>query len=333
MFTRMPRGLRFSARLVLDLREWYVMYFGGGFQGKLSVDGSEKTVRAIVRPKGAVSIVARPAATPSPGANFRWPFGGEMELITKRTPSGLLAFYGRVRSSREAPMRRILLEGTECDLEITAAGFLPIHLTNVKIPSSIDAPLLIEKELVPGPNYSFPSADTLLRGSVLKANGSGEAGVNVTAVDLAGQPIGKLKPAQTDELGQWVLLLKQEGETEPIPSPARLKFEKPSGTELVTHHVNFAKNRTNLMPQTLLRGFIVRADGEVVSEAKITVNAQPGETHSGPDGSWVFAFGVAEPLSGNVNLTIQVAIGEQPPVTQPAAIVLGQTNRVPNITV
>jgi hypothetical protein len=131
-----------------------------------------------------------------------------------------------------------------------------------------------------------------------------------------------------------LLQLPRSDEQDPLlpASPIRLRFEQPIGTVLATHQVQFLENRTNLMPQTLLRGFIVRANGEGVRDAKVTVPPFPGETKSAPDGSWAFALGIDQPLSGNVNVTIQVEVTGQNPVQTPAVITRGQTNQI-SITV
>src|SRR5437870_5078812 len=86
--------------LVIDPRDGYAGWFGTGTDLPPRPDGTRAP--AVVRVGAAVTVVAEPLAPGDPG----WPFPGGVELVLVRTPSGLLAFYGRARSVG-GPLRRL----------------------------------------------------------------------------------------------------------------------------------------------------------------------------------------------------------------------------------
>ena len=227
MFQKLERSITRSARLVLDVREWYASKYGPG-SGEITLPDQTK-IRPIIRPDVKLTVTARSTQPRDP----RWPFAGPVELVMVRTPVGLLAFFGRARSIGEGPLRRLTLEGTRCLLRLEGPGYQAVDLSDdgmsdVEIPAAYEPTKLMRIDLLPGADYPFPPGPTLLRGTVLRPDATGVSGATVT---LADNPA--VRPANTDDTGQWVLVLEQETDGQTVASPVDLLFQIPgSGTPI-----------------------------------------------------------------------------------------------------
>ena len=92
-------------------------------------------------------------------------------------------------------------------------------------------------------------------------------------------------------------------------------------------------NRVNRMPQTLVRGRAVQANGTPAVGAKVEIAPFPSASSTRPDGSWLFYPGLDLPLVGSQLVTVKVTVEGRPPVTQAATLTLGQATELSTITV
>ena len=329
MFQQLQRGITRSARLVLDVREWYASTFGPIAKQTVELPGARPgdpaqtvEVRSIVRPETRLDVTASPTDPRDP----RWPFSGSVELVLSRSPAGLLAYFGRVRAP-DGPLRRLPLAGARCRLRITAVGY-QTHEEDVNIPAAHQETRRIVVLLMPAPDYPFPAAATTLRGWVVKPDGSGVAGALVTAKDRTG-----VRPAVSDVLGQWVLVLDREDEATVAASPVTLTFAPPGEAETPVAGVAFAAGRVNRMAQTSVRGAAVRSNGMPVAGATVTLAPLDGESTTRLDGTWLFYPGLDTPLSGQMDVTVRVKPPGTPSVEIAKSLTLGEANQVDPITI
>lgn len=327
----LQRGLTRSARLVFDVREWFASAFGPVARQKVKPPDAAQPVevRTIVRPDVQLTVTASPTVPRHP----RWPFAGPVELVLTRTPAGMFAYFGRVRSVGGGPLRRLSLEATECRLDITAPGYQPVTREKQAIPASHEGTRTLLVELLPGLDYPFPVGPTLLRGWVVQPGGTGIEGAKVEAKDHP-----KLKAATSDALGQWVLILDPEDNDPPPASPIDLKITIGNSAPVPLDRVPFAAKQVNRMPQTSVRGVVVRRNsGQPVADAVVTLAPLVGETKTRIDGTWLFYPDLTTPLSGSQVVTIRVQPPGQQPAPAPVVVTLdlGKANvdNIPPITV
>ncbi len=329
MLLRLDRAIIHRPRLVLDVREWFGTVFAPEPPLEITLpDGTTETATAIVRPRQLLTVTA----TPGTSAGARWPFPGTVELVTPRTPVGLLAFYGRVRSPG-GPLRRMPLLGATCDLRIVSEGLRPVDLIGVAIPGPDEVTLVREVFLYP--TGDLPNAlrgPTTLTGTVSNTNGSGFARVQVVP-DTPGLPT-----AVCDANGVWVM------ELDPPAGPrlsqrgsVDLTFQDPDGVELRRARVDYLPRQLNRFPRTVLRGSVRdRRTGREVVGAKVTVSIFPGETVTRLDGRWTFCPPLSAPLTGSQPATITVTPPGGAAVTRNVTVFYGEAdpqNTVPTIDV
>ena len=314
-----------TARLVLDVREW----LGTVRAGRVDLDvPGLGLARAVVRPDAVPTVTA----TPTVPRDRNWPFAGPMELVPVRTPSGLLAFHGQVRSPG-GPLRRLLIAGTRCDLRIESPGYRASVLMDVAIPAK-QAPTLT-REVYIYPTGELPDAEngpTVLTGLVTKPDGTTvDGGVRVESDPPT------LRPVETDENGVWILELDPPGSPRlGVPGMITLVIRDRAG--IVLHREQdfaFLHRRLNRFPRTTLRGRVQTPDGRPIRGAAVELEFFAGAPATRPDGSWFFALPLGVPGSGTRDVRVRVAPpGESAgPFGSTTIITFGQANEIPTITV
>lgn len=313
-----------TARLVLDVREWLGTVQAGGVA--LDVPGVG-AARAVVRPLTPPTVTATPVVPRDP----RWPFAGPVELLTVRSPSGVLAFYGQVRSPN-GPLRRLLLGGTRCDLRVEGPGFRAAVLPNVAVPAKHEPPHAREVYLYP--TGELPDAavgPTVLTGVATAADGTPLAGGLRVETGAAGAT-----PAEADEDGVWVVELDPPGgPRRTVPGSVDLVFRDRAGAEVHRDPgFGFQPRRLNRYPRTTLFGRVETPDGRAVRGATVETDAFPGATTTRPDGTWLFALGLGTPAGGARLVSIRVTPPGGPAGGfGPAQLVaFGRANQIPLIT-
>ncbi len=333
-----------TARLVIDAREWYGTTFRGGPELEVPTPtGGTEFVRAIIRPTETLTVTAEPTTPRDP----RWPFSGPVELVTTRTAAGLLAFFGRVRSTGGGPMRQLTLGGTSCNLKITAPGFQDAVVQWVPVPGRGEPTRTIRVELLPG--IDAAPTPTLLGGVTVTNDGQPVPNVEVSlavtewlrlprANETSPRPDGlidatasaKLVPAaRSDSAGIWRFTLEGVRREK---LRVRLSFQLPSGAAPAVVDLALEGGRVNRFPQTVLRGNVLRSvNASLVGVASATITAAPflGQTQSRADGSWVFYPALNEPLSGSRTVTVSVQPPGLPPVPRNTTVALGEANDIP----
>jgi hypothetical protein len=317
---------RFSrtARLVLDVRDWYAATFRADAPRQVDLPGGPAFVRAVVRPNRPLTVTAEPTA-PREGS---WPFPGSVELVTSATPSGLRVFFGRVRAPGGGPLRRLALGGAVCRLTVRCDGYETAILPRVAIPARDQPPETIRVELAPGPE--LPPGPTEIAGGLFQSDGTPypKAPVEVRA----GGAI--LAEAATDEAGLWRAELK----TVTGPDPVAVTVAVNADGAVNIGPVSVRPGRANRVPQTVLRGAVWRGDPSKpetlapVADARVTVAAFPArETRTRPDGSWVYYPPPGDPLAGTLDTTARVEADGVPPRSVPVRVVRGEANPIPAI--
>lgn len=320
-------------RLVFDVRDWFRTEFGSGAEYELP-SGSGNIVRAIVRVANGLTVTAKPSKIRDP----RWPFSDPVELVLRATPSGMWAFFGRVRTPG-GPLRRLLLQGTKCDLLLTAPGYQPVLFEDVTIPAQDAEPPTLNAVMLPGQAYPFPNGPlpnqnavpTLLSGWLRQADGTGLVGAKVRVLN---EP--RVLPATIDEDGNWTLVLdlpRPPGGAFPtLGSSIELSFEIERQV-VAGPTVTFDKAKHNRVPQTSVRGRVKDNDGRAVNNATVSVLPFAGTTITRRDGSWVFYRGVEVNPTGSQAVTIQVVTPDRPTATISHVVEFGEVNEVPEINV
>jgi hypothetical protein len=347
-----------SPQLVLDPRDWFASWHGvwADLVPDNPDDPTVKRTPAVVRPNVPLTAIAGPPTPPDP----RWPFPGEVELALNKTPTGLLAFFGRVRVPN-GPLRRLPLRATTCKLTVTGPGFAPWESDSVSIPGP-DGPITVVRiDLVPGPDYSFPigpqpngnAGPTLLVGNLLETDGTA---VPSAVVAAANQP--NLVPTLTNDLGGWVLVLDQKTDRNPVPTPIDVTFAPPGQPAVTLAGVAFQPGTTNRVKQTSLRGVVRAANGTAVAGAVVSVTdfpvGVPARPRTQADGTWVYYLGLGEPSPTDPQLvaepdpdnpddpnatvqvrpvTVHVEAPGRPAVDVPVRMVVGRPTQVDTITV
>jgi hypothetical protein len=349
MFQQKQIGIQRTARLVLDVREWFGTVFAGGPEMEVpKAGGGVEFVRAIVRPTVELKITAEPT---KPRA-ARWPFSGPIELVTIRTASGLLVFFGRVRSPGGGPLRRLSLGGTTCRLTIEGPDdeYKPAVLEWVPIPDKGQPPRVIRVEMIPG--RAAAPGPTQFGGVVVTTEGQPrsevEVSLKVTQWLRLPRP-GEVSPrpdrlidataeakqpavVKTDSAGLWRFTLDgQPRETMLV----EVKFALPP--DVTVPGIRLECGRANRFPQTVLRGYVGKVSAanpdrlDDVDGAEVTVTgfAEVIKTKTRADGSWVFYPALSEPLSGKKSVKVRVVPKEGDPQEKTVDVVLGEANDIP----
>lgn len=320
----LPFAITRTARLVLDVREWLGTVQAGGFAIDVPGVGA---ARAIVRPETLLTVTA----TPIVPRDLRWPFAGPVELVTVRSPSGVLAFYGQVRSPN-GPMRRLLLEGTRCDLRVDGPGYRATVLKNVAIPAKHDPPPVREVFLYPtGELPDAGAGPTILTGVVTEADGTALTGGLRVETDIVG-----VLPAEADENGVWLLELDPPGGPKHTTAgTVTLVFRDRAGAELHQDAAfRFQPRRLNRYPRTTLFGRVETTDGRPIRGAIVETDVFPGTTKTRPDGIWLFSLNLSQPTGGTRAVKIRVTTPGGPAggLGPPQLVKFGQANQIPLIT-
>ena len=242
----------------------------------------------------------------------------------------MLAFYGRVRSPG-GPLRRLLLEGTRCDLRVDGPGYRETVLKDIAIPARTDPPTVRVVFLYP--TGTLPDADsgpTLLTGQVTNADGKPIEGVRVET-GIAG-----VLPAGVDENGVWLLEFDPPDGPRLIDPDVTLVFLDRTGAELHRDaSFRVEPRRLNRYPRTTLAGRVETHDGRPVRGAVVETDAFPGTTTTRPDGLWVFALGLDQPATGTRQVRVRVtpAGGAGGAFGTDQTVTFGQANQIPRITI
>ncbi len=278
--TRLTR----TPSLVLDVRDWFADTFGTGPKP--------------ARPRTDLVVTAVPLdpATPWPR-----PPGEPLELVTTRTPNGMLGAFDRLRLVG-GPMLRFRLRPGLYRLTVgdSPPPAYPLYQTQdvpgVAIPDEgLPATVVQGIVMFPGALYPFSTVragkpgPTLAWGAVRKADGEGEPGVRVLAFNRPASP-----SCVTDDRGRWAIVLDEPGQP-PSTQPFGLIFTFPSGPGVVIGNLTPAAGQPLAVNQASLTGE-ARVDGRPSAGVRVTVDTHPGrETASGPDGRWQYFFPLADP--------------------------------------
>lgn len=322
------RDFTSSPRLVLDVRDWYAGEVRPDALRAVGVPnpagGTEAlTVRAVVRPTRPLTVTAEPAVPREPG----WPFPGPVELVTPVTPSGLRAFFGRVRSPDGGPLRRVPLLATACRLTVRGDGYEPAVVSRVAIPGRDEPTAVVRVDLTPGPD--LPPGPTEVAGGVFKADGSPEPRAVVT-LKAAGMDDVE---TQADAAGLWRAELPELAGPHPVAVTVEVTTNGPA--VVLNPPLQVRPGRANRVPLTVLRGVVRRAaTGGPVGGAEVTVAGLAGRTTTRADGTWVYYPPRTEPLAGEFVATVRVQRVAGGPVTEADVRVFrGESNTAPVIQV
>jgi hypothetical protein len=309
---------REQAQLVLDVVD--------GFLDSRAAPRSRR-VRPRTRVRARVlERVSAPAETFSPP----W------RLVTRTTPEGFLAWFGRVRpdsagdADEDESDRAGVLEPGTYEVELAARGYQAATAQAV-IPATGAPPSVLAVGLEAGPDYAFPNelaeagppagrstGPTLIRGQVLDLDGSGLAGVPVQAPGAV--------PAVTDRNGSWVLVFPDDRPSEdPVDVTATI------GSAAVTAASKIVAGQRTVVPQARLRGRTVRQSGVPVAGAAISVSGIPGAVASGADGSWSLALPFGTGLQP-INVTVTATLGPTTVTQAGVGVVPGTSVLVPDHT-
>ncbi len=248
--------LKIEPLVVFDLRDWYQ----STFDSILMPNGQGGMTPTAIRPRGTVRMVAESVD----GQEADWPFSGKSELALQQSPSGNLAFFGRLRlnGSMLAHATRRIPSNNVCKLTILAEGFQPTIVNRLAIPDAGQTSLRQFHELYPAPIYSFSRQEksaTLLQGVVLDRQGRPVSGASIqlnsafpalTSVMCTG-------PVTTSEDGKLLIVLDYmdvDDTDQPIKtvsSPVQLSVSL-GGNVVITRTIPFLPNIRNTVPSDVL---------------------------------------------------------------------------------
>jgi hypothetical protein len=260
-------------------------------------------------------------------------------LVTAATPSGLLAFFGRVRTAG-GPLLRLPLAGAVATLTVRCGGYEPAVLPRVRIPARDDPTETLRVELAPGPD--LPPGPTGLAGGVFAADGKPRAAVVTVRAPGAGEGGADLPlaTAEADAMGLWRAELKGLPDGDP---PLVVADVRSGGVTERLGPVAVRRGRANRLPQTVLRGSVwlppVRpGDHRPAGGAEVSLAEVPGaSTAARPDGTWVYyppQSGPDWPLAGDKPVTVRVRVAAGGPAVEHGyTIRLGEPNTIPAIQV
>lgn len=228
------------------------------------------------RPVGPVRILLVGRMVLAVRQDFPVPF----ELVTKRNASGYHVFFGEDRLPGGGRRRMGLANGTWV-VRVESDFYQVAEREDVDLPMTV--PTLFDLE--PGPAYPFPTESTLgrgrgptlLRGTVRRRDGRGIAGV---VVEVPGQS----NRCVTGADGQWVLVFP---DTQPTGN-VTVRFRFPAVVDVP--NVLVVPGRSNSLPETALRGWVLAAGGVPAAGARVRVAGDPAESPAVADGGWAYVF-------------------------------------------
>jgi hypothetical protein len=216
-----------------------------------------------------------------------------VELETRRNDDGYHVFFGRLVTSRRETAGVPLAAGTYA-VRVESRSYQPwernVDLVQPRPPLRIN--------LDPGYDYPFPVVSrppppgqmppngaplrlrgpTLLRGSVLAADGAGVAAATVRAT-------GSGCRYATDDSGRWVLAFPDD-----LATGTRQVTVAVPGQPAVTVPVTVEQGGETVLRQTALEGRVRISGGPGIEGATVEVTGRPGTTRSRPDGTWSYHF-------------------------------------------
>ncbi|HEY0075116.1 MAG TPA: hypothetical protein VGB77_13545 [Abditibacteriaceae bacterium] len=241
---------------------------------------------------------------------LRAPFPDALEMIVGSTSQGYYLFYGTVKEPGVPFHTRLDIIGRYVvrinsqfyqskEIEID----LPLQIDGWRQPyTELD---LIRVDLDPGFNYPFPQQSTVagfgltvLRGSLYHPDGRALVGATITVP-------GTNNSYLIDDTGQWVLVFPDRQSSGDV----LLRFTLPT-TSTYDIKVPIQQGRTNSLPQTALRGWVLTNAGEPIRGASIEISGQSEIVMTGNDGGWFYYFSLPQPTS-SVDITAKLPDGSE----------------------
>jgi hypothetical protein len=236
-------------------------------------------------------------------------FNPPIELDLVRNTSGHYLFFGRV-SRPGFPARRLPLPAGTYELRIKSEFYQPFDMS-ADLPRPVQTPNLPQVELAPSYNYPFPDGTTLLRGSVVRTDGTGVARAAVS-LNVAGSEI-----YQTDDSGQWTLEVPITLPDPPPKTPPTIQvtvtYKTPGAPDQLARNVAAVYGKQTSLPATALRGQVL-SEGVGVARATVAVSSFATTVPTQIDGSWVYFFGIDQPAAV-VDVTVTLPDGRSQTIT------------------
>jgi len=240
-------------------------------------------------------------------------FDPPLMLELRQGTNGSLLFDGRYRVG-DGPLHDFPLGDGSYTAELRGDHYRPQPFTLDWPPTALRTPLAagvpVDVSLLPSAAYPYPDVTalpfnlgpTLLRGSVFTAAGDPvvDAIVDVPAL----LPLNPPAPAwpftetRTGTAGDWALLRPDRrrfggaGETTAQPPMAMtVRVRHPNGGPVVNiANVPVTLGRENAVPNTALRGQVIRAGGRPLGGVVITTSANALASRTRDDGRWTLYF-------------------------------------------
>jgi hypothetical protein len=229
-----------------------------------------------------------------------------LELIVQRNGNGYHIFHNSTKRPDGTVSRKALADG-RYDFRIEGDFYQPVVRTNVDLPAPRTA---LTATLLPAYNYPFPldlkptggRGFALLRGSLHTREGAPISGATVSSVGANSNYI-------TGNGGQWVLVFPDGTFPAGITTTNVTVVVTPaSGPAINVLNVAIDKGTERSLSETSFRGWVL-ARGTGVAGAVVEVQGQPGNTVTGPDGSWFYYFGLDHSAVISVAVTAQLPDG------------------------
>jgi hypothetical protein len=284
-------------------------------------------------PFGQLKLYVIERASPAPAV-----FARRFECATTIARSGCLLVSGDVASEGQRGTRT--LPPGRYGFRLESEYYQTVEFVRDWPPPAVRVPA-DDIDLLPGPGYPFPSLDvpqgrlgvTLFRGTVVSAAGAGieNATVKLTAPALPDPHFFGFTNCSTDARGEWVLAVIDKRDPKgSVPQAdyanARVHVTEPSASYDVDVPANAGKE--NSLPQTALRGLVLRPNRSPFPDVQITTSVRAGESVTRSDGQWFFYF---ELRQASVAVTITATAPDGRTVSTNAAITAMRTNAVPAI--
>lgn len=260
---------------------------------------------------GEVSFLITKRVT-APAATYDPP----LEFITLNNRSGYFLFPGQVRTPGNPGTRDL---GPAQYVWTVESDYYQTLEMNEQWPPAKPYDRAQDLMLTPGPAYPFPEfltpqkhlIVTVLRGCLFARDGSGIKGaeVELTKPALPNTFTGFLK-CKSDARGEWVVSFIEKPVPPPAVGPPAPDFSKstihikpPQGAEFdVDLEIKSGKDQS--LPQTSLRGRIVKPGGDGFGDVKITTSAAAGASLSRVDGQWIFYFDLNQINKPEADITV-----------------------------
>jgi hypothetical protein len=231
------------------------------------------------------------------------------ELVLTPNSSGFLLFFGRVVDPGRSP-RRLPLPAGSYDLIVESQYYQTANIS-ASLPRQPHSPNVPQVKLAPNYDYPFPVGTSLLRGSVLQADGTGIAAATVS-IDVPNS-----LTYRTDQSGQWALEV-------PITVPDPPPQDPPTADVTVTYHTSGAPDQvarrvravfgiSNSLGATALQG-MVTSGGIGIAAAAVAISSFATTVQTRVDGSWSYFFEIDQP-AGVVDVTVTLSDGRSQTIT------------------